>query len=66
MPIAATRSSWNTAPPACSNAGDEVPKGEQTDFRRAVLAKDDETVVLSSPGSNGPTRRPATPEWKKP
>lgn len=27
--------------------GDDVPKGEQTDFRRAVQAKDDEAVLFS-------------------
>ncbi|CAN5170967.1 DUF1428 domain-containing protein [soil metagenome] len=27
--------------------GDDVPEGKQTDFRRAVLAKSDETVVLA-------------------
>lgn len=27
--------------------GDDVPKGEQTDFYRAVKAKEDETIVFS-------------------
>ena len=29
------------------NWGDDVPKGETTDFYRSVLAKDDEVVVFS-------------------
>jgi uncharacterized protein YbaA (DUF1428 family) len=27
--------------------GDDVPKGKQTDFRRAVDAKDDESIIFS-------------------
>lgn len=29
------------------NWGDDVPKGELTDFQRSVLAKDDEVIVFS-------------------
>ncbi len=40
--------------------GDDVPDGKVTDFKGAVQARR-MTRASSSRGSNGPTRRPATP-----
>ena len=41
--------------------GNDVPDGKLTDFRKAVQAKEDETVL--SPGSSGPIKRHVTPPW---
>ncbi|MCP8883162.1 DUF1428 domain-containing protein [Devosia sp. XJ19-1] len=38
--------SWG-ATRVVENWGDDVPKGENTDFQRAVQAKDDEVIVFS-------------------
>ena len=41
--------------------GEDVPNGTLTDFRRAVQAREDESVVFS--WINGPTGRRVTRPW---